>query len=66
MSEKNKTIKQKNEELSKLIEWFNGTDIDLEEALKKYKEAEELAADIEKDLLSMKNQIQVIKKKFDQ
>lgn len=66
MSKQNKTIKEKNEDLSKIIEWFNDSDLDLEEALAKYKQAEALAAEIEKDLVSMKNDIQIIKKKFDE
>ncbi len=66
MSVKNKTIREKNEELSRMIEWFNSNDVDLEEALDRFKKAEELALEIEADLNEMKNQIQVIKKKFDE
>lgn len=65
MSSKNKTISEKTAELTSLIEWFDGEDFSLEEALIKYKEAEKLAAEIEQDLLSLKNDIQIVKRKFD-
>lgn len=66
MSVKNKTIAEKTAELNKLIEWFDSEDFLLEEAIDKYQQAEKLAKEIEKDLLSLKNDIQVIKKKFDE
>jgi len=65
MSVKDKTIQEKTIELTKLVEWFDGDDFKLEAALDKFKEAEDLAADIEKDLLSLKNEIQIVKQKFD-
>lgn len=65
MSVKDKTIQEKTVELTKLVEWFDGDDFKLEAALDKFKEAEDLAADIEKDLLSLKNEIQIVKQKFD-
>jgi len=65
MSVKNKTIQEKTVELTKLVEWFDSDDFKLEAALDKFKEAEEIAADIEKDLLSLKNEIQIVKQKFD-
>lgn len=65
MSDQSKTIREKNEDLAKLIEWFNSSDLDLEQAFDKFKQAETLAADIENDLNTMKNNIQIIKKKFD-
>jgi len=65
MSVKNKTIQEKTIELTKLVEWFDGDDFKLEAALDKFKQAEDLAVDIEKDLLSLKNEIQIVKQKFD-
>jgi len=65
MSVKDKTIQEKTIELTKLVGWFDGDDFKLEAALDKFKEAEDLAADIEKDLLSLKNEIQIVKQKFD-
>lgn len=65
MSLENKTISEKTAELTKLVEWFDGENFSLEAALDKYKEAEKLAAEIEQDLKSLKNDIQIVKQKFD-
>ncbi|MEI6850471.1 MAG: hypothetical protein WCK26_00725 [Candidatus Saccharibacteria bacterium] len=65
MSSLNKTIKEKTVELTKLVEWFDSDDFNLETSIDKFKEAEKLADEIEKDLLSLKNEINVIKQKFD-
>lgn len=65
MSEKNKTIQEKMTELSELVQWFQGPDFNLEESVDKFKKAEALAEVIEADLMSLKNDIQVVKKRFD-
>lgn len=65
MSQANKTIAQKTEELSGLVAWFDSDDFTIELALDKFKQAEKIAADIEKDLLALKNEVNVIKQKFD-
>ncbi|MGE5327873.1 MAG: hypothetical protein ACM3KH_00910 [Thiobacillus sp.] len=65
MSKENKSIQKKTEELNKMIEWFDSEDFDLELALDKFKQAEKLAEEIENDLKNLKNEITVIKKKFD-
>ena len=65
MSVINKTINQKTAELTQLVSWFDGDDFTLELALDKFKQAEKLAIEIEKDLLSLKNEIQIVKQKFD-
>lgn len=65
MSKENKSIQDKIAELSKLVEWFDSDDFSLEKALDKFKLAEALAETIEHDLLALKNDIQVVKQKFD-
>ncbi len=65
MSEANKTIQEKLSTLSELVAWFQGPNFGLEEAVEKYAQAEALAEEIEKDLTSLKNDIKVVKKKFD-
>ncbi len=65
MSQSSKTIQEKITELNQLVAWFDGDDFVIEQALDRYKQAEALAADIEKELLSLKNDIQVVKQKFD-
>lgn len=63
--EENKlTIAEKTAQLDRLVAWFDSEDFELEQALDKFAEAEKLAADIETDLLSLKNDIEVVKARF--
>lgn len=67
MPEKNNTsISEKTIKLNELVEWFDSDDFELEEALDKFAEAEKLASEIEADLLAMKNNITIVKKKFNE
>ena len=66
MSVANKTINTRIAELDTLVDWFNSEEFELEEAIGKFKEAEKLAGDIEHDLASLKNEITVLKRKFDE
>ena len=52
-------------ELSELVAWFESDEFELELAIEKYKVAEQLAGEIEKDLSELKNEITVLKTKFD-
>jgi len=61
----NKTVQGKLNELSQLVAWFQSSEFKLEDAFDKFKESEALAEQIEKDLTKLKNDIQVVKKKFD-
>jgi len=65
MSQENKSISEKMTKLGELVAWFEGEEFELETALDKYKEAEKLADEIEKDLSGLKNEITVLKQKFD-
>lgn len=65
MSEANKTVQEKLAELSELVAWFQSPAFKLEDAVEKYKKAEKYAEEIEDDLTKLKNDIQVVKKKFD-
>ena len=65
MSEKSKSVQEKLSELTELVGWFQSAAFKLEDALDKYKQAETLAEEIEKDLTKIKNEITVVKKKFD-
>lgn len=65
MSDENKTIQEKMSELDRLVAWFDSDDFILEKALDTFKQAEQLAAEIEKDLAAIQNEIQVVKQKFD-
>lgn len=66
MSEANKTVQEKMSELSEVVAWFQSPAFKLEEAVTKFKQAEALAEEIEKDLTKLKNDIKVVKKKFDE
>lgn len=67
MSEKNnRSVSEKTARLSELVAWFDSDDFELEQALDKFKEAEKLAAEIEQDLLSLKNDIEIVKAKFNE
>ena len=65
MSNQTKTISQKMTELSELVAWFESDEFELETALDRYKAAETLANEIEQDLSSLKNEVTVLKQKFD-
>lgn len=60
-----RTIDEKMTDLDKMVAWFDGEEFKIDEALAKFKEAKELANEIENDLANVKNQINVISKKFD-
>lgn len=60
-----KTVQDKLSELSELVTWFQRPSFKLEEAVEKFKQSEKLAQEIEVDLTKLKNDIKVIKKKFD-
>jgi len=64
-SSKDKTVQGKLTELSELVGWFQSASFKLEDALGKFKQAEALAEEIEKDLTKLKNDIKIVKKKFD-
>lgn len=67
MSEKNnETVAKKLAKLSELVAWFESDDFILEEAVQRFKDAEKLADEIENDLAELKNEITVLKKKFDE
>lgn len=65
MSVQSKSIQDKTAELNELVAWFDSDDFVLETALEKFKQAEKLALEIETDLRTVQNEIQVVKEKFD-
>lgn len=65
MSEKSKTVQEKMTELSELVAWFQGEEFQLEAAVDMFQKAEQLAEAIEQDLLALKNDITVVKQRFD-
>ena len=64
MSRTEKNLNERIAELDKKVEWFYSDDFKLEEAVENYKEAAELAKDIEKDLNELKNEIEILAEDF--
>lgn len=58
-------IQEKITALQELTAWFESDEFELEQALDVFKKAEELAAEIETDLKKLKNDVQVVAKKFE-
>lgn len=66
MSVKNDaTIAEMIAEFEQIISWFDSDDFSLEKAAAQYEKAQVLASDIEKKLSSLKNDITILKQKFD-
>lgn len=63
--EQSGTVQQELVDLSEMIAWFQSDDFSLEEAVETYKKAEALAKKIDDDLQGLKNEITVIKQRFD-
>lgn len=66
MSTTNKTVNEKIVQLDALVAWFDSDEFEIEEAIGKFREVEKLAEEIEADLLSLKNEVTILKKKFDE
>ena len=65
MTKDSRTIQEKMAALDALVAWFSSDEFILEQAVEKFKEAELLAAEIDSDLAKLKNDITVVKQKFD-
>lgn len=55
-----KSITKKIAQLDEAVEWFYGDDFELDQALAHYENASKLAQEIEKDLLELKNRVEVL------
>lgn len=59
------SIQQKIDKLTELTAWFENEEFDFEQAPVRFKEAARLAETIEKELDELKNEITIVKQKFD-
>lgn len=59
------TVREKIKQLDQLYDWFMGDEFALDQATEHYAEAMQLVKDIEQDLENLKNDIEVIDRKFD-
>lgn len=55
-----KSLSAKIAELDQAVEWFYSDEFSLDDAITKYQSATELAAEIEKDLVGLKNRVEVL------
>ncbi len=60
----NKTLNQKINELEESTDWFYSDKFNLDDAVTKYKTAISLAKEVQKDLDSLKNEIEVLAEDF--
>jgi exodeoxyribonuclease VII small subunit len=60
------SIEQQLAQLDQMVAWFESEEFTLEEAMQQYEKAEALATLVEARLGELKNEVLVLKKKFDQ
>ena len=66
MAEKSaKTYRQMNEQLAEIMAWFEGEQVDLDQAVAKYEQAMKLLAQMETYLKTAKTKIKKISAKFE-
>lgn len=58
------TINEKMIRLNSIVSWFESDDFTVEKAIEKYRQAEALAKDIERELNEFKNEVKVLKQNF--
>ena len=64
-NKKTESLQEKINRLSDMVAFFDTDDFDIEQALEKYKEAEKLAQEIRDQMVEVKNEITVLKERFD-
>lgn len=64
-SKHHKTYQQLSDELNKLIEWFEGDKVNLDEAVEKYEQAMNLLKQMEDHLKLAENKVKKISVRFD-
>lgn len=64
MTSDKQSVQDKMQELDELVGWFQGDEFQLEDAKAKLEKAARLADGIEKDLTSLTNDINELKKSF--
>ena len=60
-----KTLNQKFNELKEEADWFYSEDFNLDDAVKKYKNAIKLANELQSDLSNLQNEVEVLYQDFD-
>lgn len=60
-----KNLQSDIEQLDEIVKWFESNNLDVNEALEKYKQAEKLAKKINDSLSSLKNEVSILKLNFE-
>lgn len=60
-----KNLQSDIEQLDEIVKWFESNNLDVNEALEKYKQAEKLAKKINDSLSSLKNEVSILKVNFE-
>ncbi len=66
MTKNNPTLQENIAALDELLAWFDSDNFSLEDATKRFSEAESLAGVIETQLHELKNDITIVKQRFDE
>lgn len=61
----NKSYRQLSDELAEIMEWFESGEVDLDEAVARYKRAIELIEELENYLQNAENEIKKVTKNFE-
>lgn len=64
-TKKTENLQEKINRLGEMLAFFDTDDFDIEQALEKYKEAEKLSEEIREQMSEVKNEIKVLKERFD-
>ncbi|MEX0748480.1 MAG: exodeoxyribonuclease VII small subunit [Candidatus Saccharimonadales bacterium] len=65
MSKTPKNFKQKLDELEAIVEWFESSEVDFDQALERFETGLALAAELKKQLDQVENRVIEIKRKFE-
>lgn len=65
MSKNDETIAERIAKLDEMVAWFDSDDFAPERAVEVFRDAEKLATQITDDLDNIKNEVNIIKNKFD-
>jgi exodeoxyribonuclease VII small subunit len=66
MTKAEKSLKQLLAEFDEIVAWFDNGDLDVEMAIKQFEKGSKLADQIKKQLETAKNQVEIVKKSFEQ
>jgi len=61
----NNDLNKKLAELEEMVAWFEGDDIDIEQAITKFEAANKLADEVREQLGELENKITVLNERFD-